>query len=197
MVNPTDLSERGLRMLCAMEAYVGHVYHGRADRPDVLTVGYGHVLTPAEKAAGTYANGLTRAEALELCKQDLRPVTLAVSTLVKVPISQAQFDALVSFAFNVGEGQKGLAGSTLLRKLNACDYIGAAAEFVRWDHANGVEDMGLKGRREGEARLFLEGMPDAPPTLEALLARADAQQFDLTQDLGLESPHNRDTLPEV
>ena len=79
----------------------------------------------------------------------------AVRRLVHVPLTQEQFDALVSFTFNVGEGN--LAKSTLLRKLNQGDYCGAGREFLRWDKAKGKTLQGLSRRRAGESATFLIG----------------------------------------
>lgn len=80
----------------------------------------------------------------------------AVNKLVSVPLEQHQFDALVSFVYNLGAGN--LASSTLLRKLNAKDYAGAANEFVRWNRAAGRIMRGLTRRRYAE-RAFFNGLP--------------------------------------
>jgi lysozyme len=71
---------------------------------------------------------------------------------VTVPLTQNQFDALVDFTFNVGQGN--LASSTLLRELNAGNTAGAAAQFLVWVYAKGVELPGLVTRRQAEAALF-------------------------------------------
>ncbi|EDH9820259.1 TPA_asm: lysozyme, partial [Salmonella enterica subsp. enterica serovar Typhimurium] len=76
-----------------------------------------------------------------------------VSRLVKVKLTQGQFDALVSFAYNLGA--RTLSSSTLLRKLNSGDYAGAADEFLRWNKAGGKVLNGLTRRREAERALFL------------------------------------------
>jgi hypothetical protein len=76
-----------------------------------------------------------------------------VNRLVTVPLTQNQFDALVSFTYNLGEGA--LAESGLLRKLNAGDYAGAAPEFAKWVRAGGVILPGLVRRRAAEADLFV------------------------------------------
>jgi hypothetical protein len=76
----------------------------------------------------------------------------AVERLVKVPLNQNQFDALVSFAYNCGEGN--LGKSTLLRRLNAGDYKGAAAQFAAWNKGGGQVLKGLVRRRAAEAALF-------------------------------------------
>lgn len=76
-----------------------------------------------------------------------------VSRTVKVGLTQGQFDATVSFTYNLGAGS--LSTSTLLRKLNAGDYAGAADEFLRWNKAGGKVLNGLTRRREAERALFL------------------------------------------
>ena len=96
---------------------------------------------------------ITEAQALDLLREDVKWVENAINDHVKVKISQNQFDALSSFIFNVGAGAFSL--STLLRKLNAADYEGAANEFSRWNKANGKELPGLTRRRAAEKALFL------------------------------------------
>jgi lysozyme len=78
-----------------------------------------------------------------------------VLKLVKVPLEQREFDALVSFAFNCGSGN--LAKSTLLKKINAGDKDGAASEFLKWDRAGGKVLRGLTRRRNAERALFSGG----------------------------------------
>jgi lysozyme len=86
----------------------------------------------------------------------LRVRERAVSLLVKVPITDNQFSALVSFAYNAGTGGKGLRGSTLLRRLNAGEPANeVAAEFGKWVYASGVRSNGLVNRRALERALFL------------------------------------------
>ncbi|MCU0523268.1 MAG: lysozyme [Elainella sp. Prado103] len=96
---------------------------------------------------------ITESEAEELMKRDLRRFEQAVSDLVKVPLNSDQFSALVSFAYNVGEGA--LASSTLLRLLNQRDYQGAADQLLRWDKAGSQALAGLTRRRKAERALFL------------------------------------------
>jgi lysozyme len=76
-----------------------------------------------------------------------------VNKLIKVEVTQNQFDALVDFAYNVGVGN--LASSTLLKKLNAKLYAEVAEQFLRWNKAGGVVLTGLTRRREAEKKLFL------------------------------------------
>ncbi len=78
-----------------------------------------------------------------------------VARLVRVPLTQGQFDALVDFCFNLGAGR--LAGSSLLRELNAGQYEAAAEQLLNWDHAGGAVNAGLKARREAEFQLWNGG----------------------------------------
>lgn len=118
----------------------------------VWTIGYGHTGSVDGKAicSGMVINAQ---KAVELLKQDLATFEAAVNSYVTAPITQNMFDALVSFSFNVGAGA--LKGSTLLKKLNAKDYSGAADEFPKWNKANGKVLNGLVRRRAAEKDLFL------------------------------------------
>ena len=90
---------------------------------------------------------------LEQFFEALGEIEVQVNKLVTVLITDNQFDALVSFSYNVGTGN--LKRSTLLRKLNMGDYFGAADEFPKWRKANGVILQGLVNRRADERALFL------------------------------------------
>lgn len=87
--------------------------------------------------------------------RDLLNAASVVNQKVTVPLAQGQFDALCDFVFNLGA--KNFATSTLLRKLNAGDYEGAAAEFPRWNKAAGKVMPGLVARRQNERLLFEKG----------------------------------------
>lgn len=96
---------------------------------------------------------ITEVEAMELLRETLVNFEKCINKNVKVPLNQNQFDSLVSFVYNVGFGN--FEKSTLLKKLNEEDYIGASDEFVRWNKANGVPLRGLTARRLAERDLFL------------------------------------------
>ena len=113
-----------------------------------LSIGFGHVVLAGEH----FDEPISREAAEELLRQDLAIAGTAVSGLVTAPLNQNQFSALVSFTFNVGQGN--LGRSTLLGRLNAGDYAGAAAEFGRWVKAGGQTLPGLVERRRLEAELF-------------------------------------------
>jgi lysozyme len=112
----------------------------------VWTIGYGHTANVRKNQI------ITSEQASAMLMSDLLQFERAVNAMVAVPLKQGQFDALVSFAFNLGSGA--LAGSTLLRKLNSGDYKGAADEFPRWNKAGGKVLEGLSVRRRAERALF-------------------------------------------
>ena len=120
------------------------------------TIGWGHT-----KGVTKDTKPITMAEGEALLAEDLVEFEDAVTDLVVVPLEQHQFDALVSFCFNVGADidadaiAEGLGDSTLLKKLNAGDAVGAAAEFLRWNKAKGRIMRGLVKRREAEMNMFL------------------------------------------
>ncbi|MDX5376375.1 MAG: lysozyme [Halomonas sp.] len=138
-----QLSPDGLELIQRHEGLRLHAYR---DAVGVPTIGYGHTST------ARMGQVITELEALELLLADVERFENAVERLVQVPLNQHQFDSLVSFTFNLGAGA--LAKSTLLRKLNAGDYQGAAAEFDHWVHAGGRKLKGLVKRRADERRLF-------------------------------------------
>ena len=131
------------------------------------TVGIGHLLSKEELASGEY-NEIDQATAYKLLEADLRESMSQVESLVEVPINDNQFSALVSFTFNLGAGA--LKRSTLLSKLNAGDYDGAANEFRRWTHAgpkgNKVKLEGLVRRRAQEELVFRSPVPVWQPDHE-------------------------------
>lgn len=125
----------------------------------VPTIGYGHT-SAAGAPEVTRGMKITAAGADEILRSDLGQYEAAVSKAVKVPLTENQFAALVSFTFNLGAGA--LRKSTLLKKLNAGDYAGAAAEFAKWNKAGGEVLPGLTRRRAAERDLFLTAAPTAP-----------------------------------
>jgi lysozyme len=120
------------------------------DGGGVWTIGYGH--TGADVRAGLT---IPLSEAERLLTRDLRTAEGHVNDAVQVKLTQNQFDALVSFVYNVGGGA--FRSSTLLKLLNAGDYEGAANQLLRWDKDNGKSVKGLANRRQGERKLFLGG----------------------------------------
>lgn len=118
------------------------------DGGGVWTIGYGH--TGADVRGGLT---IPLSEAERLLTRDLRVAEGHVNDAVKVKLTQNQFDALVSFVYNVGGGA--FRSSTLLKLLNAGDYEGAANQLPRWNKDNGKVVKGLTNRRHEERELFL------------------------------------------
>lgn len=141
------INQRGLTLVKHFESLFLKAYQ---DSVGVWTIGWGH--TGLQHNDGTVHRGrvITKAKAEELLAYDMHQFETRVSALVKVPLTDDQFAALVSFDFNTGA----LHRSTLLRKLNAKDYAGAAAEFPKWNRAGGQVLRGLTRRRNSERRLF-------------------------------------------
>lgn len=142
------VSAAGVAFVKAQEGFAAEAY---ADVGGRFAIGYGHSIGPDEEL-----ETVTPKQAEALLGQDLAVAEGAVNRLVRVALTQGQFDALVDFAFNVGAGR--LAGSTLLARLNRGDYAGAAEEFLRWEYVGDAVSAGLKGRRQAERAVFLEGV---------------------------------------
>jgi len=136
-------SEKGFELIKHFEGLRLHAYQCSAH---VWTIGYGHTagVQPGDNIIAEQADAFLR--------QDITESERNVGRYVTAPLTQGQFDALVSFVFNLGAGN--LHSSTLLKKLNAGDYSGAAEEFPRWVNAGGKKLPGLVQRREAEKALF-------------------------------------------
>lgn len=119
----------------------------------VPTIGYGHT-------GDDLPEKITMKEADKLLRQDMERFYKAVDTFVTRDITENQREALVSFTFNVGQGN--LSRSTLLRLLNKGDILGAANEFPKWRKAGGKILKGLVRRRKAERELFLKGSEHEP-----------------------------------
>ena len=145
--NTFVLSQQGLQLIAGFEGFSATVYQ---DVAGYDTIGYGHKLATGEQQK--FANGITPEAALVLLRSDARVAENSVRSLVTAPLNQNEYDALVSFTYNVGGGK--LKSSTLLKKLNAKDYDGAAAEFGKWVFAGGKRTKGLVERRKKERILF-------------------------------------------
>lgn len=139
------ISNKGINLIKQFEGLELKAYK---DSVGVVTIGYGS--TGPHVFMGQI---ITEAQAEVLLIKDLSRFESGVTELVKVPLTQNQLDALVSFSFNLGLGN--LKSSTLLKKLNAKDYVGASKEFERWNKAGGKVLNGLTRRRLAEKELFL------------------------------------------
>lgn len=146
-----QLSKQGLNFLANQEGFRSQAYICPAGK---LTIGFGHIVTPQEKAK--FANGITRVEAQQLLEGDIQRYVVAVNKLITHPLSQSQFDALVSFTYNVGI--TALTGSTLRRRLNEGKVAEAANEFGKWVNGDGKRLPGLVKRRFLEKQMYEKGV---------------------------------------
>jgi lysozyme len=140
-----EFSAAGMALLKKSEGFRGKVYLDVAGFP---TIGYGHRLLHPE----SFPAGITEDLAEHILACDVDDAEEAVQRLVKVPLRQGQFDALVDFVFNLGAGR--LAASTLLKYLNSGNYDTAAQALLQWDHSGEKEVPALKARREAEVALW-------------------------------------------
>lgn len=141
-----EISQKGIDLIkkyegCRLEAYKCPA--------NIWTIGYGHTGSDVTKG-----RKITQAEAENLLKSDLRIHCNNVSKLVTVPLNQNQFDALVSFEYNIGYGA--FKNSTMLKFINGKNFALASGQFDRWVYTNGKVLAGLQKRRKEEKELFLK-----------------------------------------
>ena len=142
------VSASGINLICSFEGLRLNAYD---DGVGVWTIGFGTTI---------YPNGIkvkrgdtcTEAQAKAYMAHDLKKFESAVNSAVAVSINQNQFDAMVSLAYNIGTSA--FKNSTLVKKLNAGDIRGAAAQFDVWNKASGRVLQGLVNRRAVERKLF-------------------------------------------
>jgi lysozyme len=155
---PMQVDQRGKDLFKEWEGLVTHEYLDSGGAP---TIGIGHLLTRSERTSGKiviggraidYRNGLTEQQCWDLLGQDLDGAEETVNEAVTVPLNQNQFDALVSFTFNVGDGA--FLGSTLLKLLNQRQYDQVPEQLKRWNKDNGHVVQGLTNRRAKEIALW-------------------------------------------
>ena len=140
-------SANGINLICGFEGLELKAYD---DGVGVWTIGYGTTIVNGINVKK--GDTCTIEQAKSYMAQDLKKFESAVNTAVKIPLNQNQFDAMVSLTYNIGIGA--LKSSTLLKKLNAKDYKGAAAQFDRWNKGGGKVMQGLVNRRAKERKLF-------------------------------------------
>lgn len=152
------VGQRGKNLFKEWEGLVTHEYLDSGGAP---TIGIGHLLTRSERTSGKiviggqsfpYRHGLTEQQCWDLLDQDLENTEQTLNEAIAVSLNQNQFDALVSFAFNVGNGA--FRGSTLLKLLNQGKYDEVPGQLRRWVRDNGHVVQGLVNRREKEIVLW-------------------------------------------
>lgn len=139
-----SVSPRGLELIKKFEGFKATPYICPGGK---LTIGYGKVIKEGEYTS------ITKDQAESLLRSTVSSFERSLQKYVKVPLNQNQYDALVSFIYNVGAGN--FSKSTLVKLLNSGDYDGAANEFLKWVKSDGKVLRGLQRRREEEKALFL------------------------------------------
>lgn len=151
-----NTSKAGLDLIKQFEGLRLKAYKCPAD---VWTIGYGHTSAAGQPAVKS-GMSITEAQANKILAADLGQYEDAINNSVKVDLTQNQFDALVSFVYNVGIGA--FQKSTLLKKLNANQYDAVPGELMKWTKGGGKELPGLVRRRRAEAALWRGVNDDAP-----------------------------------
>jgi len=141
------ITQNGLSLIKRFEGFEPKIYLDAAGLP---TIGYGHLLLQGE--AEMFKNGISEAAGEALLIKDVLLAEQAVCRLIKAPLTDGQFDALVSFTFNLGSGA--LQRSTLRHKVNREEHEEVPEQFMRWVWAGGRKLKGLIRRREAEATLY-------------------------------------------
>ncbi len=139
------LGSKGLDFIKRHEGFKGHAY---LDSGGIPTIGYGHRIKPGEN----FDKGITKRAAEALLVQDVQSAVRSVNENVTAPLSQNQFDALVSLAYNL----RNFARTSLLTKINAGEIV-TEADFTKYDRAGGKVIPGLTARRRDEFNLFSKG----------------------------------------
>jgi len=151
---PRELSQKGLVFIAGFEGFRAKAYNDAA-KPTNCTIGYGHVLHSGPCRAADEALEWSKAQALGVLKRDSELAAHAVTTSVRVALTQPQYDALVSFTFNCGTGA--FTTSHLLSLVNAHEFAKVPGELLKWVHAGSVVLPGLVNRRRAEGELFVHG----------------------------------------
>lgn len=183
-----NLSDKGLMALISHEGIVQSRYK---DSVGVWTIGVGHTKAAGGIDPAKFAGILTLREVFDMLRNDVAKYEAAVVKAVKVPLKQHQFDALVSFHYNTGA----IGKATLVKKLNAGDYAGAAKGFDAW-----VKPAEIKPRRMAEKALFRDGVyppPYAmqyPATPQGKVLWSSGKRVDLAKALFID---NKPSVPEL
>lgn len=141
------ITDVGLTLIKRFEGFSPTIYLCPAGYP---TIGYGHLVKPQERTR--FAAGIDEAQGEDLLRLDARIAESAVLRLIRVPLTDGQFDALVSFTFNLGAGA--LQRSTLRRKVNREEHAAIPRELLKWVRSGSNVLPGLVRRRKAEAACY-------------------------------------------
>jgi lysozyme len=151
-----EFSSKGLDLLKSLEGFRAKAYPDSAGK---MTIGYGHLIVPGDGVAKN--DVIDPVKGTELLLKDVGKAVACVNNCVTSNINQNQFDALVIFAYNVGNAA--LQNSKLLQLVNASSFVEASEQFPRWCKVHTkqgafIEIAGLKNRRLAERKLFEDDM---------------------------------------
>lgn len=141
------ISENGIELIKEFEGYKSEAYQCTSG---IWTIGYGHTKNVQKNDTCSVE------EATEFLKQDVEIAERAINQLVKVELNQNQFDALVSFVYNIG--RENFKRSSMLKFLNSAHFPLSASQFDRWVYSRSNKSQGLINRRAKEKELFLKPM---------------------------------------
>lgn len=149
-----DISENGLQLIIEFEGFSGKLYN---DPSENCTIGYGYLVHMGRcngaLSEAPYRNGISEQQGKDLLHSTVQSYVAAVNNDTKVPLTQNQFDALVSFCYNIGTG--GYAQSSVLAALNRGDYTSVCNHLLEYIHgSDGSSLPGLVRRRQAECQLF-------------------------------------------
>ncbi|MFG1932134.1 lysozyme [Mycobacterium sp. NPDC048908] len=185
------LSDAGVRFIAGFEGFSPRLYN---DPGGHCTIGYGHLVHHGRcngNEPEDFKKGISQEQGLKLLAGDADVAQRAVNQRVQVVLTQYQFDALVSFVFNVGAGAFG--GSTLLRRLNQGEYNAVPSELMRWVNSGGRPLPGLVRRRKAEGVLFSQGsyrVADVP--IDAEISESGDAMVDPPADSYISEPERND-----
>ena len=143
-------SPNGIELIKRFEGFSPTPYFCPAN---YLTIGYGHLITEKDAFITSKKTEISKLQAEEILRSDLQKFERAIKNLINIPLDQNQFDALISFTFNLGAGA--LQRSTLRQKINRGEHIQASQEFLKWVYSSGRKVRGLIYRRIAESALYL------------------------------------------
>lgn len=151
------INDACINLIISFEGFSAKPYHGDADRPDVFTIGYGTIKYPPDYMRGKNVAmsdpAITKELAFNFLRWEVSLKSQSIDLYLRDDLTPNQFGALVSFAYNLGEGA--LRSSTLRKKVNANPKDPSIRnEFAKWTHSNGKVVKGLIRRRKAEADLY-------------------------------------------
>lgn len=150
-----QVNKATIDLIKEFEGFRAKAYPDPATGGEPITIGYGTTARAGVGVKPYLGMVITQDDAERYLQLAVQKFAAQVEAMIRVPVSENQFGAIVSLAYNIGTGA--LSSSTVLKRLNAGDYAGAADAILMWDKAGGKVMKGLQRRRNAERALFLTG----------------------------------------